>query len=159
MNQPSKSQPYSENFDTLVALVTHLSNTQYISRTPQGLAQALGLKKDKVQIVLELFPGFFRKSRNTHVSGEHYYTVHLRHAKRSRDRNKEIDAMPLKPEETQALLTLISNMVTQESETARLYFQQESEYRNLRRTLWITVLLGIISSIAAVTAAIIAARQ
>jgi len=159
MNQPSKNQPYTEHFDTLVALVTHLSNTQYISRTPQGLADALGLKKDKVQIVLDLFPGFFRKSRNTHVSGEYYYTVHLRHAKRSLDANKAIDSMPLKPEETQALFTLISSMVAQESETARLYFQQEAEYRNLRRTLWITVLLGVVSSIAAVTAAIIAARR
>jgi ABC-type Fe3+ transport system permease subunit len=66
--------------------------------------------------------------------------------------------MSLRPEETQALFSLISIMVSQENETARLYFQQDAEYQNLRRTLWISVLLGLISSIAAVTAAIIAAR-
>jgi hypothetical protein len=155
----SENQPYTKHFDTLVALVTHLSNTQYISRTPQGIADALGLKRNEVQKVLDTFPGFFRRSRNKHSSGEHYYTVHLRHARRSLDSNQERDSAPLRPEETQALFSLISIMVAQENETARLYFQKEAEYGNLRRTLLITVVLGIVSAIAAIMAAVIASRH
>src|SRR5947208_4835963 len=125
-NPQAENQPYTKHFDTLVALVTHLANTQYISRTPQGMADALGLKKQDVQEVLDRFPGFFRKSRNPHPSGEHYYTVHLRHARRSFDGNRAVDSMSLRPEETQALFSLISIMVAQENETARLYFQQDA---------------------------------
>lgn len=155
----AEKRPYTRHFDTLVALVTHLSNTQYISRTPGGIADALGLERAKVQEVLDGFPAFFRRSRNKHASGEHYYTVHLRHARRSFDNNREIDSASLRPEETQALFSLISIMVAQEHETARLYFQKEAEYRNLRRTLLITVVLGIVSATVAIIAAVIASRH
>lgn len=152
----SENQPYTKHFDTLVALVTHLSNTQYISRTPTGIAGALGLQRQDLQEVLNRFPGFFRKSRNQHASGEHYYTVHLRHARRARGGDREVDSQPLRPEETQALFSLISIMVAQENETARLHFQKEAEYRNLRRTQKITLVVGIISATAAISAAVIA---
>lgn len=155
----SENQAYTKHFDTLVALVTHLSNTQYISRTPTGIADALGLERARVQEVLDRFSGFFRRSRNKHQSGEHYYTVHLRHARRSFDNNRDIDSAPLRPEETQALFSLITIMVAQENETARLYFQKEAEYGNLRRTLLITVVLGIVSATVAIVAAIIASRH
>lgn len=155
----SENNPYTKHFDTLVALVTHLSNTQYISRTPRGIADALGFKRAEVQEVLDRFPGFFRRSRNKHASGEHYYTVHLRHARRSFDGNREIDSAPVRPEETQALFSLISIMVAQENETARLYFQKEAEFGNLRRTLLITVVLGIVSATVAIVAAAIASRH
>lgn len=55
---------FTKHFDTLIALVTHLSSTHYKSRTPAHIAKALGLDAKEVLEVLQRFPGFFRRSRN-----------------------------------------------------------------------------------------------
>ena len=160
MSVEAYDQPYTRHFATLIALITHLSNTPYKSRSPLFIANALGLARDEVQEVLDKFPGFFRKPRNLNPSsGEHYYTVHLRFARRSLDGNREIDSRPLEPEELSALFNLASQMVAQESAMSRLYIEIKKENQNTRRTILITLLVGIVSAIAAIIAAIIAARR
>lgn len=128
-------QPYTENFDTLVALVTHLSNTRYESRTIPTMAADLGLDEQKVRTVLEKFPAFFRKSRKQH-EGEYYYTVHLRYARRSPDESHPKEPTnPLKPEELSTLLDLISKMLANENATVTTNLEVENAMSRLKLEL------------------------
>jgi hypothetical protein len=140
-------QPYTGNFDTLVALVTYLASTEFRSRTIPPMAMDLGLDPEEVKAVLQKFTGFFRKSRNAE-GGEHSYTLHLRFARR-RLEGGVISSDTLKPEEFATLLELISKMVANENEMSRLYLDLEQRNRTL---LWTNVITMIAALIAAGTA-------
>ena len=53
------SLSYSENFDALIALTTHLGSTQLKSRRAPSLSRDLGFQLDMVRTVLNGFPEFF----------------------------------------------------------------------------------------------------
>lgn len=146
-------QRYSNNFDSLVALITHLSSTSHKSRTPSNIAKSLSFDPKEVLEVLETFPAFFRKSKNTKERGEHYFTVHLRYARRKQEKKDGENSKPLEPEELSSLIDLVTHMVTQEQETNRLYLDLKERYRNLFWSNIITMAAAIIAAIAAVISA------
>jgi hypothetical protein len=146
------NQPYTENFDTLIAVVTHLSNTDFESRTVTPMAKDLGLDPNKVRYVVENFPAYFRKSKMADSKGEHFYTVHLRYARRKKD-GERVDTEPLKPEEFSSLLDLISKMVANESETSRLHLDLEHRNKTLLWTNVITMVAALVAAGAAIVAA------
>jgi hypothetical protein len=138
-------QPYTENFNTLVALVTYLASTEFESRTISPMAMELGHDPEEIKAVLQKFTGFFRKSIHVDESGEHSYTLHLRFASR-RLKGGVISSEPLKPEEFATLLDIISKMVANENEMSRLYLDLEQRNRTL---LWTNVITMIAALVAA----------
>jgi hypothetical protein len=114
---------YTDNLDTLVALVTNLAMTRFRSRTPTALAEYLSLDQADVVFVLTNFRGLFRESTVLTDDGEHWYTLHLRYARRWLEsdtkrepatEDEEDPREPLGPEYLSTLLTFISNMVAEE---------------------------------------------
>lgn len=149
MNDKTLNQPYTRYFDSLVALVTHLSSTTSESRTVPSMAKDLALKPEEVRNVVTQFPAFFRQSTTESEGGEKFYTVHLRYARRYNKQGERVPTAPLSPEELTALLDLISKMVAQEYETSRLHLDMKERNRNL---LW----TSLITMLAAITAAVVA---
>jgi len=109
------TRPYSENFDTLIDVLTHLANCDYETRTAPKMAKDLGLDPANVRAVLNLFPGFFRRSKNPDQAGEHFYTVHLRYARRKVDGEKTTTES-LTPAELGSLFDLVSKMIANEND-------------------------------------------
>src|SRR5262247_3654812 len=104
------NHPYTNYFDTLVALVTHLSSINAESRTVPNMARDLALEPEEVRGVVTKFPAFFRQSRTASQEGERFYTVHLRYARRYDRQGERVPTEPLSPEELTTLLDLISKM-------------------------------------------------
>lgn len=148
----SRDLRFTKHFDTLVALITHLSSTDDKSQTPGSVADALGLQKDEVEQVLGLFPGFFRKSKSQSEGGEHFFAVHLRYARRAADGET---SNPLTPGELTTLLSLVSHMTSQEHETSLLLIEMKEEHQNIKQTNRITLIVALVSAFAAVIAATI----
>lgn len=81
----AEASPYDEQLDTLIALITYMGLTRWRSRSPNGLAQDLGLSEMAVARALNEFPGIFRKSANLYPTGvglQNSYTLHARFARR-----------------------------------------------------------------------------
>lgn len=154
---------YSDHFDTLVALISHLGATDKASRTPTRMAKDLGFAKEEVQNTLDFFPSFFRKSRHSSnepaTKDDHFYTLHLRYSRRKSDDENGEKSQPLGTDEINMLLNLVAHMVEQEQENSRTYKNLEQSYRNLERTNKITMYSAIaaatISAIAAVVVVIL----
>ena len=146
-------QLYTDNFDNLVALITHLSSTSFKSRTPSNIAKDLSLDSGEVLSVLEAFPAFFRKSKNKSTDQEHYFTVHLRYARRKQENEDGEKSKPLEPEELGSLIDLVTHMVAQEQETSRLYLDLKERYRNLFWSNIVTMAAAIIAALAAISSA------
>ncbi len=146
---------YTDNFDTLVALITHLASTAYKSRTPPNIAEALSLQLDSVRNTLDQFPGFFRKSSDTTKSGEHYYTVHLRYARRKQERADGVESQPLDTDELVSLVNLVTHMVAQEQENSRLGVELAARYDNLKRKSEITLVVAGIAALASIFSAFV----
>jgi len=152
--------PYSDNFDVIVALITHLGATHKASRTPTFAAKDLGFNKLKVQSVLDQFPTFFRKSQNVSKKektlGDHFYTLHLRYSRRALDDDENGASQPLSTEEVDMLLRLVTHMVEQEQENSRAFRELEQSYRNLvassKWTMIAAIAAAVISAIGAVIA-------
>lgn len=145
-------QRFTKHFDTLIALVTHLSSTHYKSRTPTNIANSLGLDSAEVLDVLKRFPGFFRKSKTQDkTSGEYFYTVHLRYARRLQEESSE----PLLPEELSSLFNLITQMTTHEHETSLLSIELREGQREVKLTTRMTLIVAIVSALASIAAAVI----
>lgn len=148
------SNKYSDNLETLVALVTHLAMTQYKSRTASVLATDLSLDRDHVLHVLQTFKGLFRPSQNLYRPDkgdpEPYYWLQLRYARWYLEDKKE-DAgkvePPLEADYLTALLDFIMKMVDQE----------KTEKRQLSSNA-VAIVASIIALIASVVAAIIALK-
>jgi len=146
---------YSDNLETLVALVTHLAMTKFRSRTPGNLAKYLGLKEAKVLDVLETFKGLFRKSITKLDDGQHYYTLQLRYARRwlQEDDKRHVDydsetdepdpREPLEPEHLSALLSFITDMVEQEQATKR----QKSSNRAALAGAWTAAAIAFVAAV------------
>lgn len=146
--------PYTENFNTLVALVTYLASTEFKSRTIPTMAKDLGLNLEEVKAVLQKFTGFFRKSIYVDESGEHSYTLHLRFARR-RLGSGVISSEPLEPEELTSLLDLISKMVANENEMSILYLDLKQRNRTLLWTNMITMIAALVAAGTAIATAFI----
>ena len=174
VNIEGSSSPYTDYFDPLVALVTHLSATDRRSRTIPRLARDLAFPEADVRKVLEGFRGLFRRSSKTSKEGEYFYTVHLRYARRPSPRGAQPqegddeEPGPLDSSEISALLQLISSMVSQEKETSRLLLAQHEAFRRLlveieerdrasTKTRSSTLIAASIAAIAAIIAAFTAA--
>ncbi|MCH7958719.1 MAG: hypothetical protein IID08_01220 [Candidatus Hydrogenedentes bacterium] len=138
---------YSENFNILVALITHLGATDRASSTPTVIARKLGFEKGKVVDVVEGFPAFFRESRRTskdEVSkGDHFYTLHMRYSRRKLDKEEDGESQPLATDEIVMLINLVAHMVEQEQQNSR------SKYTSI-----FTLIAAIIAAIAAIFAAL-----
>ena len=109
---------YSENLETLIALVTHLAMTDWSMRSPPNLAKALSIDQFEIERVLESFKGLFRKSSYTSKkTGAHFYTLQLRHARQWLVDNEDEDSNgpPLEPEYLTALLNFIAHRAQEES--------------------------------------------
>ena len=144
------NQPYTAYFDSLVALVTHLSSTNSESRTVPNMARSLGLKPETVRGVVTNFPAFFRESRTESEEGEKFYTVHLRYARRYNKEGERVDTEPLSPAELTTLLDLISKMVAQEYETSRMQLDMRERNRHLFWTSLITMFAAITAAVVAI---------
>jgi hypothetical protein len=156
---PAPAKSYTENFDTLLALVTHLASTHLQSRTVPGLARDLGFNAEDVRTVLNGFPGMFRKSRSTDRAGEPYYSVHLRYARRSLSNEPneheaaDADNEPLNSEELSSLFQLITQMVAHESERSNLLMEFRQRNHALLWTNAITLIAALVAAVAAIYAA------
>jgi hypothetical protein len=148
-------QPYTDNFDALVALLTHLANTDRESRTVPNMARDLGLDEHQVRKVLQQFTGLFRKSRTVDKkNGEPFYTVHLRYARRKRD-GATVPTEPLKPSELSTLLDLVLKMVARENEMSKLYVELKQRGRTLIVTNIVTMIAALLAALVAITTAFI----
>lgn len=158
---------YTEHYERLVALITHLGATDKASRTPTFMAKDLRLEKEQVLNTLKSFPAYFRESRtasqDARSEGDKYFTLHLRYSRREIDRNADENSRPLSTEEINMLLGLVTHMLEQEQENSRAYSNLEQSYKNLESTNKITMVAAIgaaiIAAIGAVVAAIIAASS
>ena len=153
------SQKYSDNFDTLVALITHLSSTHRASRTPTYISKNLSLEKSLVIKTLEEFPAFFRKSKKVSTDqeseGDYFYTVHLRYSRRKLDKNENGESQPLSADEITTLLNVVTSMVSQEQETSRTIMELKENYKSLFKTNIATMVAAIVAAIGAIAAALL----
>ncbi|MBT1120890.1 hypothetical protein ACYCFL_19450 [Stutzerimonas nitrititolerans] len=114
-----KKPRYSDNLETLIALVTHLAMTDWATRSPPNLAKALSIDQSEIERVLESFKGLFRKSKNTSKkTGAHFYALQLRHARQwlqDDEENEESKRPPLEQEYLSMLLDFISHRAQEET--------------------------------------------
>jgi hypothetical protein len=110
---------YSEDIDYLLAAVLYLgSSTYWWGRTPERLADALGLNETRLSLVLDGYPGLFRKSKNRHDNGQVSYSLQARYAEFDSKDGKEpktsSDIPPISTEKIKFVLDFIHKMVEQE---------------------------------------------
>jgi len=161
--------PYTDHFDALLAVVTYLASTPYQSRRVPHLARDLGFDTAQVRSVVEIFRGLIRQSRTTDDDGEHYYTLHLRYARRplpTKQAGQDAKNEPLSSQEISGLLQLISSMVSHEKETSRLLLAQKDQLDRLsieltqrNRGLVATTLTTLVVALIAAAAGIVGATM
>lgn len=125
MSNPKLS--YTANFETLVALVTHLAvvgGDEADAANAPKLAKRLGLSEKDVKYVLDNFLGLFRKTEMQYPTknyGQQYkYTLQLRYARRKYVDNQVVNVgEALSNDELFALLEFVSNKVREEQENER----------------------------------------
>ncbi len=114
----SQNPKYSEHQETLIALVTHLSMTDWSARTPTNLAKALSIESSEITKVLDEFKGLFRKSKKkSKKNDDHFYTLQIRHAMQWLDESEdegEDDKKP--PLETEILTKLLDFVISKSAE-------------------------------------------
>jgi hypothetical protein len=117
-NRGVMAQPnYTRNYETLMAVVTHLGVGKWALRQPRGIANDLSIDESEVKTVLREFKGLFRESTKTSRDhGDHFYSLHLRHSRQASDENREIERAPLESEYLFPLLEFISKKSAQESQ-------------------------------------------
>ncbi len=154
---------FTDNFDMLVALVTNLSlDPDQEARTATGISKELQLDRAAVQAVFDGFPCFFRQSKNTDATtGEHYYEIHARYARRvppPAGSSARPTPPPLPPEELSLMFDLITNMVKTESQSADLRQRTEASSADLRsknRQIVMTLIVALLAAGAAIVSAFI----
>ena len=140
---------YSDNLDTLVALVTNLAMTKHKARTPSKLAKRLSLDEGEVLLVLESFRGLFRKSRRKKsASGEHYYVLQLRYARRwiEEEAEDEDDPDPREPLEPEYLAILL-DFITKQADHEQAHKRQRSSNVYVMVGAWIAAVAAIIAAV------------
>ncbi|MGJ5151636.1 MULTISPECIES: hypothetical protein [unclassified Bradyrhizobium] len=110
---------YAANYETLMAVVTHLAVNKWPARQPKGIAKDLSIENvDAVRGVLRTFKGLFRESRGvSRDHGEPLYSLHLRHS-RFVVADEEQERPPLNTEDLFALLRLVSEKAAQQTQQA-----------------------------------------
>lgn len=118
------SKFYSENMDTLVALISYLATMKNLSRSPTMIARTLGLEASKVIYALKHGKALFRESKGiSSGSGEHFYTLHTRYGLRSQgdeDDGGDVARDPLTPDQISPLIEFVTRMAEQEHESRRM---------------------------------------
>ena len=122
-----KTFSYSQHFETLVALVTHLAvvgGDEADAANAPKLADRLGLDEQEVVEVLESFKGLFRKTQERYPSKnyglQHRYTLQLRYARRRYIDGKVVNVgEAMTNEGLFSLLEFITKKVSEEQESAR----------------------------------------
>lgn len=123
MNKSSLS--YSQNFTTLIALVTYLAVREGESDAVNAprLADYLGLNETEVVRVLEHFNGLFRSSRKSYESQDYgkqkNYSLLLRYAHRKYSDGNFESSDPLTNDDLRMLLDFITVQFREEQETER----------------------------------------
>jgi len=114
----SSMSKYTNNIDILIALISHLGTTKFLSRTPKKLAKSLGLSHKDVTAALENFPNIFRKSIDRHVKGEYWYTLHLRYGLRGQlnSDDEDVERDPLSDAQMGLLFDFVSQMYNAEQQ-------------------------------------------
>lgn len=114
----SQNPKYSDHQETLIALVTHLAMTDWSKRSPTNLSKALTIDKDEITVVLESFKGLFRKAMKKHKeTGEHYYSLQIRHARQWLEESEDEDENSKKPPlESEYLTKLLDFVITKAAE-------------------------------------------
>ena len=107
---------YANNYEILVAVVTHLAVGRWPSRQPKGIAKDLSIDDvDSIRSVLKTFKGLFRESKGVSKDhGEPLYSLHLRHARSGDESNEERPA--LDPQDLFSLLKFVSEKSAQQSQ-------------------------------------------
>lgn len=116
----SRNDKYSNHLDTLVALITHLSYSEYAARTPPNLAKALSIDEAEILYVLDNFKSLFRKSKTvSKKTGTNFYALHLRYARiwieEAEEESEEKPKLPLDAASVNALLDFVVKKADQET--------------------------------------------
>ncbi|MDF2461151.1 MAG: hypothetical protein K0S68_554 [Candidatus Saccharibacteria bacterium] len=108
---------YSKNLNVLVPLVTYFALTNnWLSRTPDKIADELLLPRGDVSRVLEAFDGIFWEKPDG--EGKYFYTLHARYAIRPSD--QRLDEAPKDPFEIRmAIHEALLAFVTQRAHAER----------------------------------------
>jgi|APSaa5957512535_1039671.scaffolds.fasta_scaffold283480_1 hypothetical protein len=150
---------YSDHIETITALVSYLALWKGKSRTPGGVAGALGLDKSEVWKVLDGFPGLFRKSKNPSRKpekiGQHYYTLHVRYATRHLDSKKtDVDSKKVDEDNPELKIPLaadyLSTILVMIQERAKMEISLASESKQRIITLigaWVAAAAAIIAAL------------
>ena len=115
----SQNPKYSDHQETLIALVTHLAMTDWSARTPTNLAKALSVESTEITKVLNEFKGLFRQAKKkSKKTGDHFYTLQIRHAKQWLDESEDVGEddkkPPLEPEILTKLLDFVISKAAEE---------------------------------------------
>jgi hypothetical protein len=118
---------YSPNVDLLVATIVYLgTHSYYWGRTPNGLAEELGLDSEKLLAVFEGFPGLYRRTKRTADNGQHYYALQARHAQRKGgkmdDPDGDQDIAPLAMDKLNLLIEFVLQMTEHENAARRAWW-------------------------------------
>lgn len=142
---------YSQHFETLIALVTHLAVSgegEADAANAPKLADRLGLHEEEVITVLDGFKGIFRRTQEKYQTSnyglQYKYTLQLRYARRKYVDGKVVNVgAAITNEELFSLLEFITNKVGEEQENERLS-------RSNRVTLigvWIAAVMSFLSAL------------
>lgn len=142
---------YSQHFETLVALVTHLAVTggaEADAANAPKLADRLGLDKDEVMTVLDGFKGIFRRTQDQYQTSnyglQYKYTLQLRYARRKYVDGKVVNVgEAITNEELFSLLDFITNKVREEQENER----QSRSNRVTMIGVWLAAAMSFVSAI------------
>ena len=137
---------YSEHYEVLMAVITHLAVNKWALRQPQGIAKDLSIDKESIHRVLKDFKSLFRESSGK--SKDHadpFYSLHLRHWRQANSDNPDLERPPLEADYLFPLLRFVSEKSAQQSQQAS--------------ALWLAGLTSLISLIVASLSLYVAIRK
>lgn len=144
---------YSNHFETIVALVTHLAlatgnDGKSDDSNAMRLAAHLGLDPAETVEVLDNLKGLFRRSHETFASSsgpQHRYSLQLRYARRTYQESELVQASkPLSNDDLFSLLTFVIDKVREEQENQRL----SQSNRTTMVGAWIAATMALIAALA-----------
>ena len=117
---------YAKDQELLIALVSHLAATRFKCLAPLTLSRRLGLPHEHGLRVLNGYPGlFWKKDDLSRGHSEHLYTLQIRYALRSQDKEEENGEVeeksrePLSGDLIGALINFVQVQAQQENEAVR----------------------------------------
>lgn len=139
---------YSDNIQYLVPAIHYLAtNRGWWARSAGELAKELSLNESSLLAAFDGFPAIFRKSKFTDAqTGQHYYALQARYAKREGsdlgEQEQVIDVPPLPVEHLRLVLDFVLQM---------------AEVERAGRRSWISSVVSVGAAVIAAVAAILAA--